>query len=61
MYRGKYGGEERKGRALFAYVHQTVVLSVIMKCHYPILVSLLLPSYPYYIFVFYAKYVKPVL
>lgn len=42
--------EERKGRTLFSYMHQTVMLSVIMKCHYPILVSLLLPPYPYYNF-----------
>lgn len=50
IYRGKCGGEERRGRALFAYVHQIVMLSVIKKCHYPILVSLLLPPYPYCIF-----------
>lgn len=43
IYRGKCGGEERKGSTLFSYVHQTVMLSVIVKCHYPILVSLLLP------------------
>lgn len=31
-------------------MHWTVMLSVIMKCHYPILVSLLLPPYPCYVF-----------
>jgi len=50
IYRAQCGEEERKGRALLAYVHQTVMLSVTVKCHYPILVSLLLPRYPYYIF-----------
>lgn len=41
--------DEWKGRALFGYVHQPVMLSVIMKYHYPILVSLLFLRYPYYI------------